>query len=496
VSWGRRFLFVFVALLASTAVLPAATAAPRTGADVVESCRARIGSAPQVGERACRTTEQFANGFGNGCRNAGGADTCAAFDGRKISAAHMAAYRKGWTHRALALQRGLDDNVPFSRATIPHTHNTFNASVYNPTLTNQDPNQVYSITDQLEMDIRAVEMDVHWVPSPFGKPRNKMRAVVLCHGDVHQGVHVGCTNDRWFPAGLKELRSWLLRSENAREVVLIYLENNLDGNRTAHNEAAAEIQRGLGDLAARPPAGKPCAPLPTSTTPAGLRAAGHRVVIVGNCGPGQWGTWVHERGNNTNWIESSSGPGEDYPGLKGCAVERARTHAGQAIVRWFEDSTWLTAMTRGTSGHLTKTEATAMAQCGVTLIGFDQLVPEDPRLPAIVWSWAPGLPAAPKGIAACAASAGDTHFHDEPCGNVHAFACSVSPDVWKITATTAHWGAGADVCSQQFPGSVFAVPANGWENGLVRAAAGSATVWVNYADAVGDGAWKADASRR
>src|SRR5205823_9218012 len=105
-------------------------------------------------------------------------EACAAIDGRPVSEARMQAYESSWVHRALSLQRGLDEGAPLAEEQLPHTHNSFNASSYRlptdgsapsyyPTLTNQDPNQAYSVTDQLRMDIRAIEVDVHWVPSPY-----------------------------------------------------------------------------------------------------------------------------------------------------------------------------------------------------------------------------------------------------------------------------------------------------------------------------------------
>ena len=491
--WGK-VLFVMlgavtVAFGLTAANAPNATAA--SAADVVAACRTAIGTVPQVGERSCRSVEQVIRGLANGCRNLGLADTCALVDGRSAGVANMTAYEKSWTHRALTLQRGLGDNVPLARATIPHTHNSDNSSVYAPpTLTNLDPNQIYSMFDQLRMDIRAIEMDLHWVPSLYGTAKTGFNAVTLCHGQVNSGVHVGCTIDRPLEFGLAELRTWLKRDENSKEVVLLYLENNLDENVMAHNSVGAALQRSLGNLVARPPAGQPCAPLPTSTTPAALRAAGHRVIIVGNCGPGSWGSWVFERGDNKNWQESGSGPGEDYPGLKGCAAERRRVGSGRAIVRWYEDSTWLSAVVDGESGHLTTTEAAAMAKCGATLIGFDQLTPEDPRLAAIVWSWATNEPAAPNGSARCAASTGDTRFHAQGCTNNHSFACTTNPDTWKVTTVEGPWTAGQTTCAREFPGSTFGVPANGWENSLLRAAAVSRSVWLRYADSAGRGNWR------
>ncbi len=422
--WGKHTVVAFAALVAMSGIggiggigaidaSPAAAAA--SAADAVAGCRSAIGTVPQVGERSCRSVEQVLRGFANGCRNLGQADTCAVFDGRQVGPSHMQAYAKSWTHRALTLQRELDDDVAFARSTILHTHNTFNSPVYAPpTLTNQDPNQIYSIFDQLQMDIRAIEMDVHWVPSAYGTANTGFNAVTLCHGQVQAGVHLGCTIDRPLEFGLAELRNWLEQPENKREVVLLYLENNLDENVLAHDLVAQALQRGLGDLIVRPPADKPCTPLPTLTTPATLRAAGHRVIIVSDCGPGAWGSWVFERGDKKNWVESGSGPGDDYPGLKtGCATERKRVGSGQAIVRWYEDSTWLTAMVEGDSPQLTSIEASKMAACGATLIGFDQLTPEDPRLNAVVWSWAKNEPVQSAGR--CATSAPDSYFHAKPC---------------------------------------------------------------------------------
>jgi hypothetical protein len=478
VGWGRRVLLVVAVVASFAAAPPAQVQARPTGADAVAACRGAIGETPELGERTCRTDEQFVRGFANACRNLNFNAECYTLDGRRTGVGHMATYLGGWTHRALTLQRGIDDNVALARATIPHTHNTFNSSVYFPTVTNQDPNQIYSIRDQLTMDVRAIEMDLHWVPSPFGKPKTLGRAVVLCHGTQIIGVHVGCSDDRPFPDGLTELRQWLNEPENRNEVVLLYLENQLHGKQ-AHDLAAAEIAQGLGDLVARPAPGKRCERLDTRVTPAQLRAGGHRVLIVGNCGPGAWGTWVHERGPSATWVESTSGAGDDYPGLiKDCPAERARTGAGHALVRWYEDSTWVSAMVGGDSSQLTTREAGAMARCGVSLIGFDQLTPDDPRLTALVWSWAPNEPSRQ----GCAVSAADTRFHAVDCGETHAFVCMSNPDQWRVTTAAGPFSRGGAACAKEFPGSTFGLPANGWENALVRAQAGAQTVWLNYND--------------
>src|SRR4051812_7145807 len=239
---------------------------------------------------AARTVQQIEGGAGSECRRAGANgvngddDACATFDGRAISRQHVDDYQSSWVHRALSLQRGLALRAPLFEAQLPHTHNSFNSSSYSPTLTNQDPNQVYSLTDQLDMDIRAIELDVHWVPSPKGTAETGGFWVTLCHGNSGNplNVHVGCSNDRPFEDGLQELKSWLTGHPN--QFVLLYLENQLSGNEQAHETAGRLINQYLGGLVETPAA--PCAAMDWSTSQAGMLHRHHQVAIVGNCDAG------------------------------------------------------------------------------------------------------------------------------------------------------------------------------------------------------------------
>ena len=280
-----------------------------------------------------------------------------------------------------------------------------------------DPNQIYSLRDQLRMDARAIEIDVHWAPSLEGDPAQLFRAPIMCHGEpIALGtgvVHAGCTIERHLRHGLAEVRAWLDEPSNQDEFVLLYLENVLDDDPAAHAAATAAIQQHLGDLVARPPAGQPCAPIPLTATRREMLDAGHRVLIVGNCGPGAWGTWVHERATGERWIEGSSGMGDDYPDYPACEARRANQGYGERLIRHWEDSTWLSTIA-GAAGTVSATEARRMARCGVNLIGFDQLHPDDPRLDAVVWSWAPNEPT-DRG-SHCAYQGGDARFRSSGCG--------------------------------------------------------------------------------
>jgi hypothetical protein len=488
---------------------------PVDGGTAVDQCYAQGSSSiDDPGYKFCRSVQALVSGAAAACRaplraapDATLPEYCGAFDGREVSESKVAAYERSWVHRALTLQRGLDSAAPLWEAQMPHTHNSFNASAYAvpadgslpsyyPTLTNQDPNQVYSITDQLRMDIRAVEIDLHWVPSPYGTAATHGYWPTMCHGDgqdpTGQGlyVHVGCTDDRPMQDGLAELKRWL--RAHPQEFVLVYLENQLApggpiaSQRQAHDVAASIISQQLGSLVYKPPAGLgggTCAPMPYDETRAAMMKSGGQVLLVGNCGPGAWNQWVFTRG--PSWDES--GNPTHYSEADCAADMRAREHH-TSFRRFFEASPWLEAMTNATQ-TLTAQTAERMVQCGVNIAGFDQLEPFDGRLEAMVWSWAKGEPAASGG---CAVQGTDTRFHAAACGAEHRFAC-VDPGLdWHVTLATGEWRDGADACSSEFPGSSYGVPPNGYRNGQLALARppGTGDVWLDYAQ-VG-GSWTAD----
>jgi hypothetical protein len=422
-------------------------------------------------------------------------DYCGVFDGREVSEARVAAYERSWVHHALTLQRDLDARAPLWEELFPHTHNTFNASSYRlpdgvaapsyyPTLTNQDPNQVYSITDQLRMDIRAIEIDLHWVPSPYGTVATHGYWVTMCHGDGSDPtghgvyVHVGCTDDRPLQDGLAEVRRWL--DANPGQFLLVYLENQLYPGgplapaEQAHDVAARLIAAGLGPLVFQPPRSLPagtCAPMPYAETRAQMLAAGKRVLLVGNCGPGAWNRWVFTRG--PAWDESGN---PTHYTAADCAKDEAARENHTTFRRWYEESPWLEAMTNATQ-VLDAPTAARMVRCGVNLIGFDQLQPFDGRLAALVWSWAPGQPGAGGD---CAYQGADTRFRVAACGTRHRFACVDTHLDWHVTRAAGPWSAGPSACAREFHGTTFGVPPNGYRNGELAHAARGASVWLDY----------------
>jgi hypothetical protein len=281
-------------------------------------------------------------------------------------------------------------------------------------------------------------------------------------------VHPGCTNEEPLSTYLAELRRWL--DANPEEVVLLYLQNELDGDPAAHDEAAANVVDALGSLVLPTPAS--CATMPYDASRADIKATGARVLIVGNCGAGgAWGGLVHDRGNGGRWDESGDPAGDQWS----CEDERAENADFDGdVVRRYEDRTWLSAMAT-TEGGITKDEMARMVACGVNLVGFDMLHPDDERLESLVWSWAPSEPST---AGACAAQGADGRFVASSCREKRRAACHDGTG-WSVTKKRVRWASAASACAKA--GSSFDVPWNGWENGLLHTAGGG-DVWVAYAD--------------
>jgi hypothetical protein len=487
----RRGAILAVALLGALLGAPWADSAAHAqedpaapGATLVELCTEN-----ELEPRTCKSFDSGSLLFAQACGQLPlPPEACAnVTDGRTIDRGLIDAYEQSWAWRALRLQTGLDDHEPLRNVLMPHTHNSSNSTANAPSLSNIDPNQRYSIEDQLRMGIRGIELDLHWAPHPSGTAATGGKAVVLCHGRT-EGVgpltiHLGCSVDRLFAEGLVEIRRFLDAPGNEDEVVLLYLENQMDGDPIAHEQAGAILEEELGDLVARPPAAETCVPMPLDSSRADLRSAGHRVLIVGNCGPGSWDDLVHERG--PDWDEGGDGSG--YPEFPACIAERDEREYDAKWIRVYEDSTWLSAMVGGATPPVTPAETRSMVRCGVDMVGFDRLEPNDGRLEALVWSWAPDEPVLDAGKR-CVAWGDDARFRAADCGETRGYACRTSAGDWVVPPERGPWRNGFAAC--EGVDAHYAVPPTGWQNEQLRIAAGAPTeLWLDYQSIEVQGAW-------
>jgi hypothetical protein len=447
------------------------------GAALVEVCLdSPIPELPTIGTDVCKTIDAGALLLAIVCGNlpVDPASCAELTDGRPIDPAAVDAFAVGWVARALGLQARLSEALPLRDDPIPHTHNSFNAPQHGPSLTTSDPNQRYTMTDQLRMGIRSLELDVHWLAHPDALADGGF-APVLCHGQTeHIGplsIHVGCTVDGSLDDGLAEIAAFLNAPGNEREVLLLYLQNELDGNPAGHAATVALLEEHLGPLVARPDGATPgaCADLPIERSRADLLASGRRVLLVGNCGPGSWSSWVFQRGDG--WNERSNAAG--YPA--DCSADRAARAYDDRLIRVTEDTTWLSALI-ASPAPISEDEVRSMVRCGVELIGLDRVGPADPRLAALVWSWAPDEPSA---AGPCAAWRTDARFRAAACSERHRAVCRTDSGEWLVPEPAVAWGEAFATCTAV--GAAFAVPRNGWENEQLRVAAPTDTeLWLDY----------------
>jgi hypothetical protein len=431
----------------------------------------------------CHGVETLASDANAHCRRAGVPDSnCAVPFGRQAHTAQVEAFRRSWVHKALALQYELAGDVGLRNAPWVGTHNSFNSiAEMGPTLSDTDSNQVLSLTDQLNLGVRGLEVDTHWFPSLSAGGGN---APVVCHAGAVSD-HDGCTVERPLGPVLGEIGSWLRQPQHSDQVLLLYIEDHLD-NTTGYDTGAATIDKKLGDLVYRPPAGAGCTDLPLDLTRDQILASGAQMIIVGNSSCGQGDAWP---GLVFNWHQHVENGPDGYRDFPDCGPDYDRPTYDSTLVRFYEDSTWLTdaaSFGQDPPEGLTPQVTAAMARCGVDLTGFDQLLPDDGRLAAAVWSWAPGEPTG----GSCATQVVNDSFpagrwDAVPCNERHRPACRTSDGSWLVAPDEVRQRRGTVACQDAGAGAELAVPRTGYEAQLLRVAmqdAGAAPgqVWLGY----------------
>lgn len=465
----RRVLAAAAATLAATAV-----AAPGAQAQPLDDLCSQLSpsGAPCIG--APKLAERLAAE----CRRIGRpADDCQMPLGHRVGREIVERYRGSWLHRTAAFQYRLASGIPFRDAPWLGTHNSFNSVSDPPTLSKTDSNQQLTLPQQLDSDVRSLELDVHWVPSLDAAGK---KAVVVCHGRGPDEQHFGCTNERRLGFELGQIAGWL--AKNPDQVVLLYLEDEL-GDPAGYTETVATLDELLGPRIYRPRkedfTAKGCADLPLGVSRNDVRAAGAQVVLVGNCRAG-WAS--HVFGWDDVHVESgSTSRYRDYPS---CDASYGRDVYDAKLVRYYEDSTFVSAATDPTATPaeaaaemLKPAKVAAMTRCGVNLFGLDQLLPDDGRIDASIWSWAPQKPDRSQGR--CAVQRPDGRWTTRRCQATRRVAC-FSDGNWHVTGRAYPFASARAQCQRR--GGAFDKPRTGYDNATLRKAApGDAReIWIDY----------------
>lgn len=297
------------------------------------------------------------------------------------------------------LQQHMDMGEPLGRASFLKTHNSYNSRAYANLGSYHDPNHTLSLVTQLDMGIRALELDVH----------NYNNNLLLCHG---QDNHLGCSVfDRKFEDGIKEVATWLTRSGNRDQMVILYLEDHVDGR---YDDVMAIMNQHMGSLIYKPGS---CQSLPNSLSKADVINSGKQVVVIGgNCGTAAWGQFAYQGTYPTD-------NGNFYP-WPDCRTDNwSSSYIQNHLVRMFEDSTILSSLFGDPPPAITPQRMRDAMDCGFGVVGLDQLDYFDSRLRAAIWSWGEGEPNNANNDDDCAAQRGDGRFNDLSCSAVRPFAC-------------------------------------------------------------------------
>lgn len=398
----------------------------------------------------------------------------------KVTQAARDAYLQSWVHRAAQFQYELGDPLPLRDAQWIGTHNSFNSLTDSFTLSHADSNQQLTLSQQLDLDVRSLELDLHYIPKLLGLLGP--RVVTVCHGQGPEMFDLGCTTEPSFAKVLPEIAAWLNAPGHGDEVILLYLEDNLK-NPAAYASAVATLDSVLKrpdgtsliykpDLSQK--ASNGCVPLPTGISRDDVRAAGARVVLVGGCATG-WAGRVFD----WNDVHVESGSTSAYQAYPACDATYDASVYDSELVRYFEDTTLVSTLLDPfripvDPDALSPQKVAAMTACGVNVYGFDQLLPEDGRIQATLWSWAPDEPVLANG--SCTRQGGDGRWYAADCDVALPAAC-FGGGTWSVTTPVVFSGAAA-ACAGI--GKTFAVPRAGDQNSALRAVAGSGGAWLNH----------------
>lgn len=394
-----------------------------------------------------------------------------------------------WTYRALRLQREINKHMPLTQGLFAGSHNAFNTDADGYTFYQH----TYSLSDQLDLGVRVLGLDVHWFP-----PLDPIPDLRLSHAfENHAGFS---PSDRPYRYAIEEVYFWL--QSNPDEIIIFEHENRGDDH-------AADILPPLRDYFGSWVFGQSDLQAPPfygawyNVTPAALLSRGKRVIVMND------GSRVPD---DTELVH------QDVPYVPGYGTD------GDNLVSrfWDEDAGWQYDPETQTSGMhpadfnqfsgdtqnpanpggemMNPPAIRAMVRAGVNFISLDPIgdsngIPTIPQtqdaaalMDAFVWSWAPNEPPVDglaKGAKLVQIAPSTYRFRSASPSETRRVALRPDPcsPTWTISSTAMTFAQ-----AQSQPG--FAVPGNGIDMArLIRAFIAhdiqGEGVWVNYSTTAG-----------
>lgn len=155
----------------------------------------------------CVALGKFADAVAAECRRVGVPDArCVLPLAHRVTQAARDAYLQSWVHRTARFQDALQDPVPLRETQWLGTHNSFNSLSDSFTVSHADSNQQLSLAQQLDIDVRALELDLHYLPRLEG---HGAPGVTVCHGLGPKNANLGCTVEPLLATVLPQIANWL-----------------------------------------------------------------------------------------------------------------------------------------------------------------------------------------------------------------------------------------------------------------------------------------------
>lgn len=190
----------------------------------------------------CVALGKFADAVAAECRRVGVPDArCVLPLAHRVTQAARDAYLQSWVHRTARFQDALQDPVPLRETQWLGTHNSFNSLSDSFTVSHADSNQQLSLAQQLDIDVRALELDLHYLPRLEG---HGAPGVTVCHGLGPKNANLGCTVGPLLATVLPQIANWLNAPGHTEEVILLYLEDQLK-NASAYESVVATLDQVL-----------------------------------------------------------------------------------------------------------------------------------------------------------------------------------------------------------------------------------------------------------
>ncbi len=387
----------------------------------------------------------------------------------------LAEHQKTWAYQAYQKQDLLDNATPIAQGYNSSSHNAFNSSAYGAVYI--DPNHTLSITEQLDIGVRALELDVHWTHQSKDIPVGD--DLLLCHF----GGQRGCSSlERYFSDAVDEVNDWLRK--NPRAVVYMGFEDYWADNESKMLAALAPLD----DLIYKPGSCTKFSEAAKTLTEEDILKAGKQMLLLnGDCSTSAWAAAAYDGGWGYSSIPASQ--------AANCDSANASWNGG-GIQRIFEQETFFGTTFADDNGLYTDAQIRTALKCGVNQVAYDKLVINDSGIKASIWSWAENYPTATDAAYDCAYHGADGLFRDSNCSDDGHYACKTSDG--KQWAVSTHSGlensssAGEVACQATGSQWHFAVPTNSMQNELLKvakASAGHANIWIDYRDQAEEGIW-------